>query len=108
MKVTISQGQEIKLLQDSADSIKRSFFTDDLVKAGSFICLESSEKSCLNAVCFADCQNDVNADDEFLLSLSDEAGIIKKTKQPRLRVINYMQQYLCGNLDWQEEIEWSI
>lgn len=106
MKVIISQGREIKLLQDSVDSVRRSFFTDDLIKPGSFICLKSSEKSCLNAVCSADCQDDVNADDEFLLSLSDESGRIKKAKQPRLRVINYMQQYLRGDLDWQEEVEW--
>jgi hypothetical protein len=87
--------------------VKHSFFTDDLVRAGSFICIKSSENDCFNAVCFADCQNDVNPDDEFLLSISDESGTVKESKQSRLRVIGYMQQYFSGKLDWQDEIDWN-
>lgn len=107
MRLIISQSGKIKMLRDSFGLVKRVFFTDELIKSGSSICLKSIEKGFLNAVCFTDCQNDVNADDEFLLSLSDESGVIKESKQPRLRVINYMEQYLSGNLAWQDEIEWN-
>ncbi len=96
------------MTQGSIDSVKRTFFTDDLIKQGSYISLKSSPFDFLNAVCSADCHNGVNADDEFLLCLRDNSGVLRESKQPRLRVINYMQQYLTGNLEWQEEIDWKM